>query len=418
MTKMLKMLSIITVLAAVLGATFAHNRAVANGFPIGVSSRSTESVLYSFQGGADGAYPESDLIGDSNGALYGTTYGGFDDPGTVFKLSPSNNGYVESVLYRFQGKPDAAAPRAGLLADGAGDLYGTTEAGGTSNNGAVYKLTPKGDGYTESVVYSFQYTPDGSLPRSSLIADSAGALYGTTAGGGSFGEGSVFKLTPKSNGYSESILYSFQSGLDGRLPWAGLLADANGNLYGTTHDGGGPRFDGVVFELTPSNGGYTESILHRFRGLDDGRNPQATLIADRNGVMYGTTLGSASANCLHCGTVFRLKPNGAEFEYRVVFRFPGPTNGFYPHEIVGDGTGALYGTTEFGGSGGLGTVFKLTPQGNGYSMKILHNFRLRTDGAYSEAGLIRDNTGALYGTTYEGGSRNSLGFGTVFKVVP
>jgi uncharacterized repeat protein (TIGR03803 family) len=415
---MLKILAVVTVLAAVLGAVFARKSVASNRIAIGVNSQSTESVLHSFRGGADGAYPQSDLIGDSTGALYGTTSGGFDDLGTVFKLSPSQNGYVETVLYRFGGQPDGASPWAGLLADSTGALYGTTEAGGTSNNGTAYKLTPSGNGYTEAVLYSFQDVPDGSSPRSSLIADSAGALYGTAGGGGSFGEGSVFKLTPIGNSYSESILYSFQSGLDGRLPWAALLADANGNLYGTTHDGGGPRFDGVVFELTPSSDGYTESILHRFRGLDDGRNPEAALIADHNGAMYGTTLGSASANCLHCGTVFRLKPNGAEFEYRVVFRFPGPSNGFYPHGIVGDGTGALYGTTQFGGTGGLGTVFKLTPEGTGYGMKILHNFRLHTDGAYPMAGLVRDSSGALYGTTLEGGIQNTLGFGTVFKVVP
>jgi uncharacterized repeat protein (TIGR03803 family) len=279
---------------------------VGAGLPTDASAQ-TLTTLYSFPGPlSDGAELRGGLIADAAGNLYGTTYGGGSGNGygTIFKLPPTG---TEIVLHRFTGA-DGAGPASALIADAAGNLYGTTTYGGPYY-GTVFKLTLNPDGtYTHGVLHNFAgYPSDGTSPHD-LNADAAGNLYGATTGGGgsacgadNLGCGTVFKLTPNPDGtYSESMLYSFTGDRDGAGPAAGLLTDAAGNLYGTTSEGGGSRACltgcGTVFTLTPNlDGTYGESVLHRFTGGSDGQTPYAGLIADAVGNLYGTTYAGGSS---------------------------------------------------------------------------------------------------------------------------
>ena len=284
-------------------------------------------VVFSF-GRSQGFAPRAGLIADSTGALYGTAaHGGGPWPfgrGVVFKLTPNADGYTESVIHVFRGyrEHDGSLPDAALIRDAGGSLYGTTYAGGRrlcpearpthglTSCGTVFKLSPAGSGYQETVLYAFRGGKDGANPATSLVADSFGALYGTTEQGGvgcysGHGCGTVFKLTPSSSGYKESILYRFQGFGDGYAPSA-LIIDAAGALYGTTYTGG-PAHQGTVFKLTPSAGGYTKSVLYAFRGAGPvpdgchGAYPDAALIAGRDGALYGTTIFGGGSPALRSG---------------------------------------------------------------------------------------------------------------------
>ena len=309
-----------------------------------LSPSGTETVLYSFTGGSDGAYPYAGLIADSAGNLYGTTFGGGASyAGTVFKLSPSG---TETVLHSFAWS-DGALPYGGLIADSAGNLYGTTWNGGSGSCGTVFKLSPSG---TETVLYSFTCGIDGAYPYAGLIADGAGNLYGTTSGGGASYAGTAFKLSPSG---TETVLYSFTGGTDGGHPYAGLIADGGGNLYGTT-GGGGALNAGTVFKLSPSG---TETVLYSFACSADGASPYAGLIADSAGNLYGTSLGGCAASN---GTVFKVTPSGMT----VLYSFTGGADGALPYAgLIADSAGNLYGTTYSGGTAFVGTVFKLTGTG-------------------------------------------------------
>jgi uncharacterized repeat protein (TIGR03803 family) len=347
----------------------------------------TESVLYRFQGYPnDGVHPFAGLITDKTGALYGTTlYGGaYTLPacqagcGMVFKLKPTGSGYAMSFPYLFQGGSDGSGPTGVLIADKTGAFYGTTSSGGGGSAcktqgfivgcGTVFKLTPAGSGYKESVLYSFQGGRDGAYPYAGLIADASGALYGTTVYGGigiacrAPGCGTVFKLTPAGSGYVENILYRFRGGNDGRHPYAGLISDTSGALYGTTIYGGGTcSFScGTVFKLTPVGSGYAESILHSFQNRDDGATPFAGLIADKTGVLYGTTAGGGSGPC-RCGIVFNLAPASSGYTEQILYSFRGGNDGTGPEAGLIFRNRALYGTTAGGGgASGYGTVFKVS----------------------------------------------------------
>jgi uncharacterized repeat protein (TIGR03803 family) len=392
-----------------------------------VACTSAEQVLYSFSLG-DESQPSAALIMDSSGNLYGTTYGLLEGAyGTVFKLAPiGSGGYIETTLHHFTGGSDGGGPLGSLIMDSAGNLYGTTTGGGGSNGGTVFKLAPDGSGgYTESILYSFLKGNDGAEPYAGLIMDSAGNFYGTTLLGGSGGVGTAFKLAPNgSGGYTESVLYSFTGSNDGAGPRAGLTLDAAGNLYGTTHDGGGASNLGVVFKLAPNGSGYTESILHSFAGVHDGNHPTASLIIDSSGNLYGTT-GEVVESDVNMGTVFKLAPNGSGGYTESVLHdftaiFP-QSDGINPAGgLIMDSAGNLYGTTSYGTNNPeqtdltYGTVFKLTPDGTGgYTESLLYNFLSGSDGAAPTAGLIMDTAGNLYGTTAGGGASNE---GTVFKI--
>ncbi|HEY5049027.1 MAG TPA: choice-of-anchor tandem repeat GloVer-containing protein [Rhizomicrobium sp.] len=366
------------------------------------------TVLYNFcqdQNCTDGTTPRAGLIADSTGNLYGTTSGGgANGSGTVFEVGPDGG---ETVLYSFCAETnctDGNYPVSSLIRDASRNLYGTTEIGGSTNNGTVFKVTPSG---AETVLYSFQGY-DGTGPYAGVIMDSEGNLYGTTEQGGSGGAGTVFKLAP--NG-TETVLYAFQDGSDGGYPFAGLIRDRKGNLYGTTWEGGANN-NGTVFKVSASG---AETVLYTFCSqpkCSDGANPEAALVEDKAGNLYSTTQGGGLGNA-HCGgademdhgqkdlpacgTLFRLAPNGTE---TVLYSFcsqhnnSGCLDGSNPVAgllDVGNGK-TLYGTTANTRNGFGGTVFKFT----GGELTVLHSFSSGPSPPY--AGVIKKK-GYLYGTT-------------------
>lgn len=267
-------------------------------------------MRYRFENPVNGEMPQGTLVEDAKGNLYGTTInGGASGVGAVYEVTPTG---VETILHSFAGGKDGGYPYGGLAIDAHGNLYGTTSTGGSGSCnggcGTVFKITPSG---SKSILYSFKAAPDGNDPSAGLILDSAGNLYGTTITGGSHGDGAVFKLTPSR---VETVLYSFAGGTDGNQPVAPLVMDGKGNLYSTTASGGSSCSVnslgcGTVFKLS-SDG--TETVLHRFSGGVDGWNPQAGLVLDSKGNLYGTAVngGDFGVACpaYGCGTVFKLTP--------------------------------------------------------------------------------------------------------------
>lgn len=277
----------------------------------------TERVLYNFAGHGDGSLPSSGLVMDSSGDLYGTSGGGAFGFGAVFELADSSGTYSEKLLYSFTNAGgDGANPMAGLAMDPLGNLYGTTSTGGASGWGTVFELVNSSGSYAEKVLYSFKNTGgDGDFPQAGLAMDSSGNLFGTTSSGGVGNalDGIVFELVKSAGGYTESVLHAFPSTSDdGGNPLAGLLVDSSGDLYGTTSEGGSPSGCncGTVFELAHSSGAYTEKVLYHFAG-SDGRAPYAGLITDASGTLYGTTGGGGTGGACDgsgCGTVFLIRP--------------------------------------------------------------------------------------------------------------
>ena len=364
----------------------------------------TEKILHSFHSnGTDGTQPRAGVIRDTKGNLYGTTSnGGTYNNGTVFQLTPSGS---EKILHSFNpSTQDGTIPFAGVIRDAKGNLYGTTCCGGAYQSGTAFKLTPSG---TETILHSFSFdTADGYGPVATLVRDTQGNLYGMTPGGGTNRGGVVFELTPSG---TETILHSFDDSntTDGYGPEAGLIMDGSGNFYGTTNAGGteGATSYGTVFEMTPS-GALT--VLHTFGIGTDGGNVWAGLVRDAQGNLYGTTYQGGTYGY---GTVFEVTSSGTE---TVLHSFNNDgTDGYGP--VAGlaiDTSGTLYGTTEFGGTYTYGTVFEVTPSG---TETILHSFGSGSDGRNPVASLVRDPNGNLYGTTEKGGP---YGGGTVFKVTP
>ena len=315
-----------------------------------LNAKGVATTLYSFTGGADGRNPYGALLRDSNGNLYGTTtYGGANDFGTVYELTSTG---IQTVLHSFANDGvDGALPWSTLIRDKQGNLYGTTVYGGPYRGGTIFKLTPTG---TESILYSFgAYSGDGLYPNAQLVRDGKGNLYGTTYNGGAHSLGTVFKLDM--NG-AETILHDFvKDGVDGYQPFAGVIRDSSGNLYGTTINGG--QFgDGTVFRITPQG---VETILLAFQGWDGG-HPYAPLVRDAAGNLYGTAGGGGLNGQNGFGTVFRIAANGVE---TVLYTFTGQEDGGWPYAaaLVRDGKGNLYGTTTYGGASLNGTVYKVTP---------------------------------------------------------
>jgi uncharacterized repeat protein (TIGR03803 family) len=351
------------------------------------------SVLYAFKGGTDAANPMASLIQDAAGNFYGTTYdGGDSNLGAVFMLDAAGN---ETVLYSFTSGTDGQYPRAALVRDAAGNLFGTTSYGGTSNRGTVFKLDATGK---ETVLYNFTGGADGGNPFASLLLGGGGNLYGTTSGGGPSGFGTVFKLDATGK---ETVLYGFTGGADGGSPLAGLILSPAGKFYGTTYAGGAFGF-GTVFQLDATG---KQTVLHSFADGSDGSGPKAGLVRDSVGNLYGTTYSGGAAGY---GTVFKLAPSGKE---TVLYSFTGGADGINPEAgLVRDTFGNLFGTTYGGGAPGYGTVFKVDTTGREI---VLYRFAPGA-GMVPRAGLIRDAGGNFYGTTSSGGS----GGGTVFKLSP
>jgi uncharacterized repeat protein (TIGR03803 family) len=354
---------------------------------------------------------------------------------------------TQTTLWNFGSTTgDGASPYTNsLIFDKKGNLYGVTMAGGAYGAGAVFKLSPRTNGsYRETILYSFcskASCADGYTPYGGLLLDSKGNLYGTTYSGAGCNTytgicGAVFELSPNgSGGWTETILYGFCEGggdcTGGVYPLAGLVMDKKGNLYGTTSLGGdysdashhsGPSYYGpcvgtgcgAVFELSPSTGGgWTESILYAFTGFGDGKSPYGGLILDPQGNLYGTTaLGGATLT----GTVFELTPIGdGTWSETVLHSFGGGKDGYSPEYLTLSRTSAgnLYGTTAYGGTNNTGIVWELvySKTTKTYAEKVLHNFS--ASGGSPLGGVVLDSTGNVYGTTDTGGAK---GLGTVFEL--
>ena len=379
----------------------------------------------------------------------------------VITLAESAWPLTYKVLHKFGSFPDAQSPEAGLVFDSAGNLYGTTFNGGTSDVGAVYELSPGSSGWTEKVIYSFTGGADGGRPVSTLALDAKGNLYGTTELGGN-GNGVVFKLSPPSpttTSWKETVIHTFMGGTDGEFPLGGVIFDGHGNLIGTTSAGGTTNL-GVIFELSPFNGVWSESLIHTFQGGSDDSVPQGKLTMDRMGKIHGTTRGgvgsiymltrSSNGHWLYhqaycfCtggggvspfgglavdsfsniyGTTFGGFGNGNVFEFAThnliqINEMNGTTDGGGPlGGVVLDALGHVWGTASFGGDQGLGVVFNVARVGGKWKYTVIHSFGgiSHSDGATPVTDLILDTAGNLYGTTYSGGATNG---GTVFEVIP
>ena len=372
-------------------------------------------VLHAFSGSqSDGINPYGGLVRDSHGNLYGTTFqSGIFSEGTVYKVTPSGQ---ESVLYSFAASAGGGS-FAGLVRDSSGNLYGTSSQGGASTWGNVFKLDSAGN---ESSLYGFRglTQSDGSSPQyGRLVRDAAGNLYGTTPWGGvtctasNFGCGTVFKIDSAGN---ETILHTFTGGADGGLPWGGLLL-LGGDLYGAAETGGSGQCSattgcGVIYKLDMSG---NQTILHNFSSNgSDGYFPAAALIADAAGNLYGTTDSGGTFGT--CGTVFKLDSAGNE---TVLHSFNCTDGRSVWEPLVMDAAGNLYGTTPRGGKFDSGVVYKVDSAGN---FSLLHTFTGGLDGGMPYSDLILDKSGNLYGTTSQGGGLGCVrvGCGVVFKLMP
>ncbi len=408
-----------------------------------------ERLIFSFNG-TNGRTADSGLVSDAHGNVYGTTFnGGPNSFGSVYELTPVTSGiWHETVLYNFTGA-DGAFPVASLTFDHDGNLYGTTQLGGlgtcsTSGGqalgcGVVFKLTHTGNTWQESTVYEFQPGVNkGVIPVGGVILDAAGNLYGTTWAPGVQGDGiydragkgpilgtywgctqpgcggTVYKLTPTQNGWQETDLYAFTGAADGSSSEANLVFDSAGNLYGTTPYGGAGTCQygcGTVFELSPANGGWTETVVHDF-ARSDGAYPMAPLTVDASGNFYSTTNVGGPGNV---GTVFKLTKAGQQWQESVLYSFTGGNDGSYPYAgVIFDSRGNLYGTAAEGGVNSVGTLYALVPNNGTWTQVVLHGFRSGSDGQLPYGPPMLWN-GWLLGATQGGGAHNE---GAVYQVFP
>jgi uncharacterized repeat protein (TIGR03803 family) len=386
-----------------------------------VDSSGNETSLHSFSL-ADGAWPFADLVEDAAGNLYGTTfYGGRDGalgPGTVFRLTRDGYRWEFNLLYAFDWGDDGEYPWGGVTFGPDGALYGTTWEGGLYDQGTVFKLQPPPTRCTaalcyweKTILYNFTGGGDGGEPQGELIFDRAGNLYGTnTIRGQDLGAGVVYELSPAQGSWNISVLYAFSGGSDGSFPIGGVLMDNAGNLYGTAEYGGTDNV-GVVYELTHGASGWTENVLHSFTGGEDGRNPAAPVV-DPSGKVFGVTSGDGAFGD---GTAYELQPTDGGFSYSVIYQFDSASG---PPPAIGgltlDNAGNLYGSG--GGSlNGGGTIFELSPPNGRWDLTVLWSFN-QDEGAYPDNRPIFDAQGNLYGTTEYGGGEN--GYGTVWQLTP
>jgi uncharacterized repeat protein (TIGR03803 family) len=361
---------------------------------------------------------------DAQGNLYSVTNGGGDhNAGSIFQLSPDSLGWTLTTLHSFSGD-DGATPNGGLIFDSAGNLYGTTPVGGSGyDGGVVFEMSPGLGGWVFNALYNFcpiYGCPNGTNPHSGVILDGQGNMYGTATAGGSADEGVIFELPAYSERRSEHVFLNFDStrGID---PIAGLIPDQSANLYGTTFRGG-KYGGGTVFELARVGKAWEEHVLYSFCAVGfpsckDGLGPYAGVVFDAAGNLYGTTGQGGGNQCgeTTCGTIFKLtQVKNGKWKHTVLYSFPKHKNGSFPTGgVIVDKAGNLYGATVAGGmgacsAGGCGVVYKLSPGPNGkWTYTALHKFN-GGDGAQPLGGLTLDNAGNLYGTAYS----------VVFEVTP
>lgn len=381
--------------------------------------------VYSFTGGTDGRDPATALTFDSAGNAYGTTAaGGEFDLGAVFKLTPSGDGWVQTVIYSFAGGNDGLDPHGGVTLGPDRSLYGTAVAGGNAGIcagdgcGVVYRLTPEGDQWFQTTLYNFKGDNDGWGPGGRVVFDAAGNLFGTTPNGGRHSAGTIFMLTPSPSGtWHKRTIHSFTGGKDGATGSLGdLIFDAAGNIYGIAEQGGA-NAAGTVYKLSPTpTGRWTLTTLYAFQGMPDAGFPFGGLNFDAAGNLYGTTYFGGNAGM---GTVYQLTPGpNGKWQENVLYNFQGGIDGSLPTStLVFDANGRLFGTTSAGGrpSCDCGTVFRLTLSNGSWKEKIVHFFGKGFDGYSPNYGLTFDAAGNLYGATPAGGTSRK---GMIFKFTP
>ncbi len=387
--------------------------------------------IYSFTGGTDGGIVLAGVVADTAGNLYGTTAGSFrgclsvGQCGTVFELSPNGDQWVFKTLYRFRGGNDGAYPAARLALGPDGSLYGTTVSGGINQIcqqegcGTVFRLTPNSDGsWSESIIYRFLIVEDLNAGYGNgVVVDHGGNVYGTDVHGGTFDAGSVYQLTPSDTGYGYSVIYSFGTDQDdGNDPWSSPTLDSAGNLYGTVLNGPGPCGCSLVWKLTRSGDGWIYNIIYQPKTYDGGGYAYAGVTLDSAGNVYGAYSNggpSLSFDDWPSGTVFRLTPSGDGYNYSLLHYWDVEGGGGPTDLLAIDAAGNVYGTDleDDDHNGDDVSVFKLTPQGKGkWGFTDLYS-------PYPSltSGLILAPNGRLYGTTEVGGA---YGWGSVFEAVP
>jgi hypothetical protein len=408
-------------------------------------ARATEKTLFTFTtNSASGSFPLQ-LTSDSAGNLYGMAQSGGDRAcrsvgcGLVFKLSPTAQGpWKETVLHTFESGADGAFPGSGLTFDSAGNLYGVTPVGGAFDAGVVFELSPTQAGpWIETILYTFTKGTDGGNPAMDLVFDNSGNVYGTAGAGGdlgcrigSFGCGVVFELSPDANGgWQETVLHTFE-GLEGSGPIGGLALDSSGNVYGIAINGGSHtlcRFGcGVAFELSPDPaGGWTYSVLRAFSGGKDGRYPEGPLVVDASGNLYGKASAGGNPACssVGCGLIYELTPTSKRaWKETVIHDFNNSVDGsFLIDGVVLDPAGNLYGATFLGGlisdtcPQGCGRVFELSETSSGkWKETNLYGFKFGADGGNPYTNLLRDGNGNLFGAASSGTS----GTTEIFEITP
>ena len=385
---------------------------------------STTQLIYSFAGDEDGEYTDSDLVIDSAGNLYGTTVlGGDFSSGSVFQLSPSGNTWTHTVLYSFTGLSDGGQPYKGVTLDAQGNIYGTAVIGGKfgacpeDGCGVVYKLTNAGGTWTQTVIHAFNGN-DGYGPGQGLTFDKAGNLYGMTATGGANGLGVIYQLKPQQDGsWKLRVIHAFTGGNDGSSGSAGrLLLDGAGNLYGVA-TAGGANGKGTAFRLTPAqNGTWNFATLYAFKGQPDAGFPYGGLAMDAAGNLYGTTYYDGANNL---GSVYQLSPGqGGKWRERVLYSFQGGRDGAnsISNLVIGK-RGNLYGTTSEGGAGcSCGTIFRVGKDINGnWKEEVVYRFGGVPDAGFAYNGMVADSAGNMFGATVHGGVADE---GAIYKFVP
>jgi len=388
---------------------------------LSLAGAQTETTLHTFTNGSDGGYPQSSALLSLGGKLYGVSlFGGLYSYGTVFELENINGRWQEIILYNFTGGSDGGYPIGALIPDASGNLYGVTTNGGPQNSGVVFELVNSGGSWQEQVLHSFGSNFDGANPQGPLVFDSKGNLFGTTVLGGGLNEGTVYEMTNSNGSWDETVIHNFGGTGDGTLPYGQVVLDAAGNVYGTTATGGPYQCTGlgcgIVYELSPSSSGWTETIVHSFQGSSDGFYPRP-LTRGKNGTLFGATAYGGYGSCSNgCGTVFELaQSENGTWTKTVLHRFVGGTSSGQPSAPVTlDRSGNIYGETGQQGSS-YGTVYRLAPKtGGGYAFRLLLNFN-GTDGANPEGGVILGPGGTIYGTTIYGGPYNA---GVAFSLRP
>lgn len=384
------------------------------------SDAATTEVIYSFSGEDDGEYTDTDVEMDEAGNLYGTSVlGGDFGGGTVWQLSPVGGGWVHTVLYSFTGGADGGEPYKGVSLDGAGNLYGTAVTGGSGSCeggcGVTYKLIKSGDTWTQSVIHAFTGGADGSGPGSRVAVDKRGNVYGMTPTGGANGLGTIYVLRPRSSGgYAFRVVHTFTGGTDGSSGSAGRMVFRGGRIFGAATTGGA-NGTGTVFQLTPTqNGDWDFKTLYSFQAAPDGVFPYGALLFDRAGNIYGTTYYGGTNGL---GAVYKLSPTTAgEWNETVLYSFQTGNDGNSSiSNLVADADGNLYGTTSEGGLGS-GTIFQLTRgPGGTWIESVPHSFQGSPDGAFPYAGMVSDGAGSFFGATVHGGDDED---GAIYQFTP